>query len=233
MQQIFGTLLYYAITVDPTMLVTLGTLSSQQSKATEQTYNATLYILNYADSNPNATVRYTTRDMILYVHSDASYLSAPCARSRAGGHYFLSDRSPDPKKLPRTCLQLNGPIHTVSIIMYNVMGSAAEAEIGATYTNGQEAVPIRTLLRELGHPQLSTHMQVDNSTAVGFVNETIKQKIFKAIDMRFYRIRNRTSRGQFLVYWKPGITNLADYHTTHHLPAHHRLMRSTYLHPTE
>ena len=37
--------------------------------------------------------------------------------------------------------------------MSNVMDSAAEAKIGAAYINGQEAVPIHTLLLELGHPQ--------------------------------------------------------------------------------
>ena len=35
-----------------------------------------------------------------------------------------------------------------------------------------------------------------------------------------------------LIYWQPGSTNLGDYHTKHHLPAHHRLMHRTYLHPT-
>ena len=113
------------------------------------------------------------------------------------------------------------------------MGSAAEAEIGATYINGQEAVPIRTLLFELGYPQTATPMQVNNSTPVGFENYTIKQKRSKAIDVRFYWIRDHTSRSQFLVYWQPGITNLADYHTKHHFPAHHCLIRSTYLNQTE
>ena len=113
------------------------------------------------------------------------------------------------------------------------MGYVAKAEIGATYINGQEAVPIRTLLRKLGHPQLAMPMQVDNSTSVVFTNETIKQKGSKITNIYFYRICNRTSRGQFLVYWQPGITNLADYHTKHHSSAHHRLMRSTYLHLTE
>ena len=70
--------------------------------------------------------------------------------------------------------------------MSNVMGSAAKAEIGAAYINVQEAVTIRTLLLELGHPQLATPIQVDNSTANGFANDTIKQKRLKAIDMRFY-----------------------------------------------
>ena len=56
MQQIVGTLLYYAIAIDPTMLLALGTLSSQQSKSTKQTYDATLWLLNYANSNPDATI---------------------------------------------------------------------------------------------------------------------------------------------------------------------------------
>ena len=100
--------------------------------------------------------------------------------------------------------------------MSNVMGSAAKAEIGATYIKGQETVTILTLLRELGHPQPVTPIQIDNSTADGFANDTIKQKLSKAIDMRFYWIRDRTSQGQFLIYWQPGITNLGNYHTKHH-----------------
>ena len=93
--------------------------------------------------------------------------------------------------------------------MSNVMGSSIEAEIGAAYINGQEAVPIRTLLREMGHPQPATQIKVDNSTAEGFANDTINQKLSKAIDMRFYWIRNRTSQGQYLIHWQPRITNLA------------------------
>jgi hypothetical protein len=69
--------------------------------------------------------------------------------------------------------------------MGNVMGSAAEAEIGTTYINAQEAVPIRTALAEMGHPQPSTPIQVDNTTAVGFANNTIKQKRSKAGGLHF------------------------------------------------
>ena len=113
------------------------------------------------------------------------------------------------------------------------MGSAAEAEIGATYISNQEAVLIRTLLQELGHLQPVTPIQADNSTADGFSNDTIKQKRSKAIDMRFYWIHDHTSQGQFIIYWHPGITNLGDYHTKHHSLAHHQLMRPTYLHTSE
>ena len=154
--------------------------------------------------------------MILHIYSDASYLSEPRARSRAGGHYFLGDERPDMSKPPTTRLRLNGPIHSISRIISNVMSSAAEANIGAAYINGQESVPIRTLILKLGHPQPATPIQVDNSTANGFSNDTIKQKLLKAIDMRFYWIRDRTSQGQFIIYWQPVITNFGNYHTKNH-----------------
>ena len=74
-QQIMGTLIYYSIVVDQTMLTALGSISAQQAKGTEKTYAGTLWLLNYAATHPNTTIRYTASDMILHIHSDASYLS--------------------------------------------------------------------------------------------------------------------------------------------------------------
>ena len=120
------------------------------------------------------------------MHSDASYLSEPQSRSRAGGHYYLGDERLYMTMTPTNRPRLNGPIRSISRIISKVMGSAAKYEIGAAYINGQEAVPIRTLLRKLGHPQPATPIQVDNSTADGFANDTIKKKRSKATNMRFY-----------------------------------------------
>ena len=181
------------------MLAALSSISVQKSKGTEKTYADTLWLLNYATTHPNATIRYTASDMVLHIHSDVSYLSEPQSHSRAGGHYFLGDIFPDMSKPPTTGPCLNGPIHSISRIMTNVMGSAAEAEIGAAYINGQEAVLIRTLLLELGHPQPDTPIQVNNYIVYGFANNTINKKRSKAIDMRFYWIRDLTSQGQFLI----------------------------------
>ena len=69
--------------------------------------------------------------------------------------------------------RLNGPIHTVSNIMRHVMAPAAEAKFGAKFINGQEYIPIRVTLEELGHPQLPTPICVDKSTAASFANNTI------------------------------------------------------------
>ena len=76
-KQIVGTLLYYSIAVDPTMITALSSINAQQSKRTEKTYVDTLWLLNYTATDPNAKIRYTASDMILYIHSDASYLSEP------------------------------------------------------------------------------------------------------------------------------------------------------------
>jgi predicted transposase YdaD len=88
---------------------------------------------------------------------------------------------------------------------------------------------MRTTLEELGHPQPATPMVTDNSTAAGIANDTVKQKRSKAIDMRFYWVRDRVRQGQFHIYWRKGALNKADYFTKYHPASHHRQIRSSYL----
>ena len=110
------------------------------------------------------------------------------------------------------------------------MSSAAEAKIGATFLNAKDALPIRTILKELRHPQHPTPMQVDNTTEVGFVNDTINQKQLKAMYMCFYWIRDCICQVHFKIYWGPRSTNFRDYHIKHHSPVHHQLMCSYLFH---
>ena len=179
-----------------------------------------------------ALVRYKASAMCLHVHSDASYLSEADSRSRAGGYFFLSDTPPQQPPAPTAAPPpINGAVHVHSSIIRAVMSSAAEAEIGALFFNAKEATALRTTLAELGHPQLATPIQTDNQCAAGIANNTVKQRRSKAIDMRFYWIQDRAANGEFLIHWRPGIENLADYFTKHHATAHHQDMRHQYLHP--
>jgi hypothetical protein len=127
--------------------------------------------------------------MILAVHSDAGYANEKKARSRAGGHVFLSNNEPDPPN--------NEAILTNATIIKNVMSSAAEAEIGALYLNAREAVYLRQILIEMEHPQPPTPIQMNNTTAEGVVNHKIQPKQTKAMDMRFHWLRDREQRQQF------------------------------------
>ena len=77
----------------------------------------------------------------------------------------------------------------------------------------------------MGHPQLPTPMEVDNETAIGILKSTMKQKSSKAIDMRFYWVRDRVNQNQFMIYWRPVANNVGDYVSKHHSPAHHQTMR--------
>jgi hypothetical protein len=222
-QQIVGTLLYYARAVDNTMLVTLGSLASRQSNATQLTNKDVHQFLDYCATHPAATLRFHASDMRLKIHSDAGYLNESRARSRAGGHFYLGNRDNTPEVS-------NGAILNPTGILRHVASSASEAEYGALFVNGKEGAVMRNTLHDMGYPQPATIIVTDNSTANGIANDTIKQQRSKAIDMRYHWIRDRIVQKQFCVTWKPGSENKADYYTKHHPGAHHQRMRPQYLH---
>jgi hypothetical protein len=170
-QEVLGTLLYYARAVDPTMLVTISHLSSQQATPTDNTMKAIHHLLDYCASHPNATSRYHASDMILHVESDASYLSEPNAKSRYAGYHYLSD---DPKRTNILYPKLNAPVLVSTNIIKETVASAAEAELAGLFHNAQDALPLKHALTEFGPP---TPMQTDNSTASGLANDTLSVRL--------------------------------------------------------
>ena len=88
-----GKFLYYYLALYSTILVALKYRDSTQAKATEQTYNDIVLLLNYASIHPAAVVSYKKINVIMWVHSDVSYLLATKARSRTGVYHYLSDDS--------------------------------------------------------------------------------------------------------------------------------------------
>jgi hypothetical protein len=145
-QKVTGPLLYYARAVDPTVLMPLNDIATELTKATEKTQAATKQMLDYLSTNPDATIRYHASDMILNIHSDASYLSVSNARSRLGVLFFLGNKSHEQDTL-------NGSILNVDAVIKNVVASAAESEVGACSHNAQSGAPLRVILTELGHTQ--------------------------------------------------------------------------------
>jgi hypothetical protein len=84
-QKVTGSVLYYARAVDPTALMPLNDIATEQTKATEKTQAATNQMLDYLTTHPYTTIRYHASDMILNIHSDASYILGSNAQSRLGG----------------------------------------------------------------------------------------------------------------------------------------------------
>jgi hypothetical protein len=147
LQQLTGTLLYYSRAVDPTLILPINVLASEQSKATEVTADKVIKLLNYCNTHPETKIRYHASGIILHIHSDTSYLSEKEAKSRAGGFFYMGSSTKTDKKLT------HGAILIISKVLKCVMSSAAEAEIGAVFINAKEGAVLRTTLEELGHPQ--------------------------------------------------------------------------------
>jgi hypothetical protein len=119
-QKVTGSVLYYARAVDPTVLIPLNDIATEETKVTERTQAATNQLLDYLVTRPDATIRYHASDMILHIHSDASYLSVSNTRSLLGGLFFCGNKSPQEDNL-------NGSILNIASVIKNVVVSAAES----------------------------------------------------------------------------------------------------------
>jgi hypothetical protein len=212
-QEVTGVFLFLAQAVNGTMLTSLIALASKQASSTELTMEKCLLFLDYAATQDNSILTYKASNMILAIHSNASYLSEQKAQSQAGGHMFMAGDN----KIPIN----NGTVLNTSQMIKSVMSSAAEAELGALFINAKTALSMRTTLKELGHPQMQTPMQTNNSTAHALLANKILPKVLKALDMQFHWLRCHDAQGQFRYYWRPGTQNLADYWTKHHPASHH------------
>jgi hypothetical protein len=174
-QQLCGKFLYLGRAVDSTLLCPISALVAQSSNPTEDTMQCATQLLNYLGTQDKGGLSYNASDMILAVHSDASYLSKSKACSRAGGHFFLSSDT----QLPAN----NGAILNIAHIIKNIMSLATEAELAVLYIMAREAVYIRMILKEMGHKQPPTPMQTDNAMADGVINGKVQPKCTKAMDM--------------------------------------------------
>ena len=224
-QRVVGSILYYARAVDITVLMALSSIAIEQTKGTTSTMEKAKHLLDYLATHHDATIRYRASDMIMNVHSDASYLSESGARSRACGHFFMgwSPKDGDP-------IKLNGAFFTLCAILRFVVASAAEAELGALFLNCKEGMIFRMALEELGHPQPRTQIHCDNATAVGIANNTVKRQRSRSMDMRYFWVADKEAQDIYDVKWHPGQENLADYQSKHHTGAHHQAVRPWYLH---
>ncbi len=110
-----------------------GDYASTHAEPTQETMDNIKLFLDYTASNQDAIITYNASNMVLAIHSNASYLSKPKGRSRAGGHFFMSFDVSDPED--------NGTVLNIAQLIKAVMSSAAEAELGALYINAREAVP--------------------------------------------------------------------------------------------
>jgi hypothetical protein len=164
LQQVIGTFLYYAQAVDSTMLHALNTLTAAQSDGTQKTTQAMVDLLNYCASNPDAMHRYHASDMVLYTHSNASYLAELKACSQAGGHHYLGNHPP-----AQTRYTMAQYLIFREYFERSWWHQPLRPKLAPCF-NGQEATVL-----ELVHPQPPTPMRNDNTMAYGIINDTVSK----------------------------------------------------------
>ncbi len=135
-QEVTGVFLFSARVVNGTMSTPLSAPASEQASPTELTMKKCLQFLNYAATKNNAILTYKASNMILAIHSNASYLSEPKAQSQAGSHMFMAG---DNKILIN-----NGAVLNILQVIKSVMSSAAEAELAALFINAKTAISMCT-----------------------------------------------------------------------------------------
>jgi hypothetical protein len=185
------------------MLLAINAIACQQEHPTKKTELAIFKWRNYCVMHLDAKTRYHASDMLLHIHSDASYLSTPRVISSAGWHFFLSSKPVNPEKPEETKVPLNGPVHSMCERIRNMIASTVEAAIGALYANTCKGEELCITLEEMGHQQLLTPIMMDTMATNRIVNDMVKQKRSYAIDMHFYWLKDRCQQGHFQVFWRP------------------------------
>jgi hypothetical protein len=123
----------------------LSSIAIKQSKGTTGTMEKAKQLLDYLATNADTTIRFKASDMIMNVHSDASYLSESNACSRACGHFFMgwSPKDGDP-------IKLNGAFFTLCLILRFVIALAIKAKLGALFLNCKEGMISASCWKNLG-----------------------------------------------------------------------------------
>ena len=157
-QSVTGTFQYRTRAIDPTMIVAVNELASEQSALTAKTIKKFKMLLDYTHTYPDPKIRYHASDMCLHLDSDAAYLFQPKARSRVTGHYYLSNRIPQETKTPDP--KPNSPIHTECKTIRNVMSSVVEVETIGVFSQCKNCSPNKDYI-ELIKTSVTTYTNKD------------------------------------------------------------------------
>ena len=110
-----------------------------------------------------------------------------------------------------------------------VVASAAEGELGTLFHNCQTGMIFWQTLKDLGHPQPKTPVHCDNAMAVGIASNIVKLQQSRSMEMHFFWVGDKVAQEMYDITWRPGMENLADYQSKHHIGLHHMAVWPYYL----
>ena len=189
LQKIVGKFLYYAIAIDPAMLMALNALAAFQTNPKIEIAKQITQFLDFSATHPDRITEY--RKCGLNIGTGVTkqiqwvFFSRPKLKN--------TNSIDAPGKWTSACK---------CSIMKNVMASATKAVLGRLFEKYHKATSTRTSLADIVHIQPPTPVETDNIAANIIFNGTAKQKIPRAIYMRFYWVRDRIRQNDFQVFWE-------------------------------
>jgi hypothetical protein len=132
-EKVIGVCLYYNRAVDSIILPAVSAIASEQSEVTKRNTEKAIQLLDYLVTHPSAKGRFHTQSIILNIHSNASYLSEPRAKSKLAGYFFSGNT---PRKDEN--IQMNSNIFISCDSLRIVACSAAEAELDTLFLTIKE-----------------------------------------------------------------------------------------------
>jgi hypothetical protein len=181
LQQLGGTLMYYPIVLDTTLIIPVNVLASEKTRETSDTADKTIKLLNYCNTHPEATLHYHASDMIINIHSEVSHLSDMESKIQAGGFLYMGSNTDKTNRLTNGSILIIGTVHKY------IMVSAGKVNNSPLYHT-----------RRTGASSPPKTLETDNTTATGYINGTVKQTCTRAMDMHFYLVKCKVKKASFM-----------------------------------
>ena len=208
LQQLAGFSMYFARAVNYAIKTAVSKLAQDQAEPTEASIRRAERLCAYIFHHRDPTLRLIPCDMQVQAHSDASFLGESKGRSRYSYTIWLG------KPVTHNADNYVPNITQFDTgIISNVVTSVAESEYTALYKCTLAVLRSRGYVEDMGYPQRTTVIYVDNECAKGLANRTCQDKHLKHIDMRLHFTREKVDTKEIAVEWIPTKDNIADFGT--------------------
>jgi transposase InsO family protein len=194
-RELIGALNYVAVCTRPDISFAVGALARFQDFPNISTCNAIKHLLKYLNTTKDLHLIFSGSINSVVGFCDSDWASDQLTRKSTSGFVFYLG---------------NSPISWQSKLQSTVALSSTEAEYVSASTATQEALWIRSLLREWGlSMKMPTTLWCDNKGAIQLAKSPINHKRTKHVDIRHHHIRDHVEKGDIVV----------DHLTTENMPA--------------
>ena len=201
-----GSIMYTMTQTRPDLAYAIGKLAKYTANPSHLHLKALAYMQRYLRGSSGSGIVYSKHldqedprrpkglDQV-YGYTDSDFAGDLDTRKSTSGYVFLL---------------ANAAVTWKARQQTNVAKSSTEAEYVALSEAGSEAIWLRLLLKELGHPQESTCIYIDNNASNDWAHDAEKHQRTKHIDIHHHYIRELVDNKQIVVLRVDSKENTAD-----------------------